>query len=334
MGWNTLVYGILTVAVIAVMFMFVHPFLLPIDKALELSLFGYRLSLSGIVTCLLTLMFIAPFLRAMVMKKNRSEEFRALWAESNRNRLPLLFTILVRFILAVAFVFSVVSHLAQFRPAIIIMFGVAVIVIIILSRKIKKRSILLERLFINNLRSRDINAQVHGEKRPLYEARLLDRDVHIADFLVPSLSLWTGRTLKQLDLGRKYGVHVSSILREGRRLNIPDGDSILFPHDKLQVIGSDSQLEQLHKALETEVVADDYAPENHEMKLRQLIIAAGSPFVGKTLQESGIRSHYSCMVVGLEEGKENLSPVSPQYRFQEGDIIWVVGEQKALNALV
>ena len=334
MGWNTLVYGILTVAVIAVMFMFVHPFLLPIDKALELSLFGYRLSLSGIITCLLTLMFIAPFLRAMVMKKNRSEEFRALWAESNRNRLPLLFTILVRFILAVAFVFSVVSHLAQFRPAIIIMFGVAVIVIIILSRKIKKRSILLERLFINNLRSRDINAQVHGEKRPLYEARLLDRDVHIADFLVPSLSLWTGRTLKQLDLGRKYGVHVSSILREGRRLNIPDGDSILFPHDKLQVIGSDSQLEQLHKALESEVVADDYAPENHEMKLRQLIIAAGSPFVGKTLQESGIRSHYSCMVVGLEEGKENLSPVSPQYRFQEGDIIWVVGEQKALNALV
>ena len=333
MGWNTLVYSILTVAVIAVMFMFVHPVILQIDNALEISLFGYRLSLAGIITCLLTLTFISPFLRAMVMKKNRSEEFRALWAESNRNRLPLLFTILVRFMLAVAFVFGVVSHLAHFRPAVIMLFGVAVIVAIILSRKIKHRSIFLERLFINNLRSRDINAQVRGEKRPLYEARLLDRDVHIADFLVPFLSLWTGRTLKQLDLGRKYGVHVSSILRQGRRLNIPDGDTIIFPQDKLQVIGSDSQLEQLHKALETDVIEDDYAPENHEMKLRQLIIAAGSPFVGKTLQESGIRSHYSCMVVGLEEGKENLSPVSPKYRFQQGDIIWVVGEQQALNAL-
>ena len=333
MAVNTLVYSILTVAVIAVIFMFVHPVILPIDSALKVSLFGYRLSLAGIITCLLTLTLIAPFLRAMVMKKNHSEEFRALWAESNRNRLPLLFTIIVRFMLAVAFVFGVVSHVAKFRPAVVIMFGVGIIVIIILSRKIKHRSILLERLFVNNLRSRDINAQVQGEKRPLYEARLLDRDVHIADFRVPSMSLWTGRTLKQLDLGRRYGVHVSSILREGRRLNIPDGETVLFPQDKLQVIGSDSQLEQLRKALEAEVMADDYAPERHEMKLRQLIIAASSPFVGKTLQESGIRSHYSCMVVGLEEGKENLSPVSPQYHFQKGDIIWVVGEQQALNAL-
>ena len=333
MGWNTLVYGILTMATIAVMFMFVHPLLLPIDSLLDVDFLSHRLSLAGIITGLLTLVFISPFLRAMVMKKNRSEEFRALWAESNRNRLPLLFTILARFMLAVGFVFGVVQHVAHFRPAVIIMVCIAVIVGIIFSRKIKKRSILLERLFINNLHSRDINAQLQGDRRPLYEDRLLDRDVHIADFRVPSLSLWPGHTLKQLDLGRKYGVHVSSILREGRRLNIPDGDSIIFPQDKLQVIGSDSQLEQLRKAIETEVMADDYAPESHEMKLRQLIIAADSPFVGKTLQESGIRSRYGCMVVGLEEGKENLSPVNTQYRFREGDIIWVVGEQKALNSL-
>ena len=335
MGWNTLVYGILSVATIAVMLMFVHPF---IQRVLpeHLSIFTYRLPLPNLITGILTLSFISPFLRAMVMKKNRSEEFRALWAESNRNRLPLLFTIIVRFMLAVTFVFSVVSHLAHFRPAIIIMFGVAIIVTIILSRKIKHRSILMERLFMNNLRSRDINAQVHGDKRPLFEARLLDRDVHIADFRVSTDSLWTGRTLKQLDLGRKYGVHVSSILRGTFRINIPDGDTVIFPQDKLQVIGSDAQLDQMRHAVETEVMAhdDDDDLESHEMKLRQLIIAADSPFVGKTLQESGIRSHYSCMVVGLEEGKENLSPVSPQYRFQQGDIIWVVGEHQAINALV
>ena len=40
------------------------------------------------------------------------------------------------------------------------------------------------------------------------------------------------------------------------------------------------------------------------------------------------------MVVGLEEGKENLSQVSPKRRFQEGDIIWVVGEEEALQALL
>ena len=70
------------------------------------------------------------------------------------------------------------------------------------------------------------------------------------------------------------------------------------------------------------------------MKLRQLIIGPESPFVGKTLQESGIRSTYNCMVVGLEEGKENLSAFPATRRFQEGDIIWVVGEEDSLKALL
>ena len=71
-----------------------------------------------------------------------------------------------------------------------------------------------------------------------------------------------------------------------------------------------------------------------EMKLRQLVIGVDSPFIGKTLIESGIRDIYSCMVVGLEEGKESLSAYRPNRKFQEGDIIWVVGERDALDALM
>ena len=192
----------------------------------------------------------------------------------------------------------------------------------------------MERLFINNLRSREIEAQVHGKKRPLYEGKLLDRDIHIAEFEVPSDSKWMGQTLKQLALGTKYGVHVSSIMRGGHRLNIPNGDYIIFPGDHLQVIGSDDQLSKLGNALKTEVLGEEENVEDREMKLRQLIISTDSPFIGKTLEESGIRSRYSCMVVGLEEGKENLSVISPKRKFEEGDIIWVVGEKESLRSLL
>jgi CPA2 family monovalent cation:H+ antiporter-2 len=142
-----------------------------------------------------------------------------------------------------------------------------------------------------------------------------------------------GHTLKELNLGSSYGVHISSILRGGQRLNIPDGSSIIFPYDRLQVIGSDDQLAKFSSALSNETLGEDAEIEKREMKLRQLILHSDSPFVGKTLQESGIRSRYSCMVVGLEEGKENLSPVHPNRRFQEGDIIWLVGEEESLQAL-
>ena len=321
---NTVVYSILAVACIAVMLMFFHPFIT--------KLLGERWYTNAI-TITATIVLIAPFLRAMVMKKNRSEEFRALWAESNRNRLPLLFTILVRFMIALAFVFSICRHLTNFGPAILVTIGLLMLAAIILSRTIKRRSIVLERLFINNLRSREIEAEVHGKKRPLYEGKLLDRDIHIAEFDIPQESTWAGKTLKQLNLGHKYGVHVSSILRGSQRLNIPDGDSLLYPMDRIQVIGSDQQLAAFGQALQQEVLREDDI-EHRETRLRQMIITESSPFIGKTLQESGIRSEYGCMVVGLEEGKENLSSISPTRTFKCNDIIWIVGEQDDINRLL
>ena len=328
MSINTVVYSILTSASIALMFTFVLPFMRRLLPGWELH--WYANAITGILTVIL----IAPFLRAMVMKKNKSEEFKALWHESNRNRVPLIFTILVRMVIAVAFIFYICNYLSRFTNALMISIGLVVVVAIIFSRWIKHRSITMERLFIQNLRSRDIEAQVHGKKRPLYEGRLLDRDIHIAEFTVPSDSMWMGQTLKQLNFGQKYGVHVSSILRGGRRVNIPDGDYIIFPGDVLQVIGSDTQFTAFRDKLESERFGEDQEMEKREMKLRQLVIGSGSPFIGKTLIESGIRDLYSCMVVGLEEGKESLSQYRPNRRFQEGDIIWVVGELEALDALM
>jgi len=328
MAINTIVYSILSSATIAVMFTFVLPFMRQLLPGWELH--WYANAITGVLTVIL----IAPFLRAMVMKKNRSEEFRALWDESNINRLPLLFTILVRGMVAVGFIFYICNYLSRFSSALMITIGVIAVLLMVFSRWTKNRSIRLERLFIMNLRSREIEAQVHGKKRPLYEGRLLDRDIHIADFSVPMNSQWMGQTLRQLDLGRKYGVHVSSILRANFRLNIPDGNYIIFPGDKLQVIGSDEQLSKLGQAISQEVVGEDPYLEHREMKLRQLIIGSDSQFVGKTLEESGIRDLYSCMVVGLEEGKENLSPFNPKRRFMEGDIIWVVGEEESIKALL
>ena len=325
---NTVVYSILTSAAIAVMFTFVLPFVRSLLPGWELHWYA-----NG-VTGVLTVLVIAPFLRAMVMKKNRSPEFRALWAESNRNRLPLLFTILVRAVIAISFIFYICNYLSRLTNALMITIGVIVILLIIFSRWVKHRSITLERLFVQNLRSRDIAAQVYGKKRPLYADRLLDRDIHIADFEVPSDSMWMGQSLKQLNLGKKYGVHISSILRSGWRINIPDGDYVLFPGDILQAIGSDEQFSAFREALDRERLGVDPDSEKRLMKLRQLVISGESPFVGKTLIESGIRDLYSCMVIGLEEGKQNLSAFPPNRKFKVGDIIWVVGEQESLDALI
>lgn len=324
---NTVAYSILTAAVIALMFTFVLPF--------TRSLFpGWKLHwYANAITGILTLVLIAPFLRAIIMKKNHSSEWKRLWVESSINRIPLLFTIVVRFVIALAFIFYICNYLTRFTDALMIIIGIAVVSLMIASRWTKKRSIKMERLFIHNLRSRDIMAQVNGEKKPLYEGHLLDRDIHISDFDVPEDSSWGGKTLKELHLRERFGVDMSSIMRGSQRLNIPNGDTVIFPGDKLQVIGNDDQLQKFATALSTDLIPEDLEIEKREMKLRQLIISGKSEFCGKSLLESGIRDKYNCMVVGLEEGQENLTKIAPTRTFEKGDILWIVGEESDLQKI-
>ena len=325
---NTVAYSILTAAVIALMFTFVLPF--------TRSLFpGWKLHwYANAITGILTLVLIAPFLRAIIMKKNHSNEWKRLWVESSINRIPLLFTIVVRFVIALAFIFYICNYLTRFTDALMIIIGIAIVSLMIASRWTKKRSIKMERLFIHNLRSRDIMAQVNGEKKPLYEGHLLDRDIHISDFDVPEDSSWGGKTLKELHLRERFGVDMSSIMRGSQRLNIPNGDTVIFPGDKLQVIGNDDQLQKFATTLNTDLIPEDLEIEKREMKLRQLIISGKSEFCGKSLLESGIRDKYNCMVVGLEEGQENLTKIAPTRTFKKGDILWIVGEESDLQKIM
>lgn len=325
---NTVAYSILTAAVIALMFTFVLPF--------TRSLFpGWKLHwYANAITGILTIVLIAPFLRAIIMKKNHSNEWKRLWVESSINRIPLLFTIVVRFVIALAFIFYICNYLTRFTDALMIIIGIAIVSLMIASRWTKKRSIKMERLFIHNLRSRDIMAQVNGEKKPLYEGHLLDRDIHISDFDVPEDSSWGGKTLKELHLRERFGVDMSSIMRGSQRLNIPNGDTVIFPGDKLQVIGNDDQLQKFATALSTDLIPEDLEIEKREMKLRQLIISGKSEFCGKSLLESGIRDKYNCMVVGLEEGQENLTKIAPTRTFEKGDILWIVGEESDLQKIM
>ena len=322
MAWNVVIYSILSVAVVAIMLSLFLPFMCRLLPGWELHWWA-----NGI-TGILTVAMISPFLRSMIMKKNHSEEFKALWTESRLNRLPLIFTVLVRVAIGAGFIFYICNYLSRFKNALIITIALVVILLMALSRRLKHRSIRLERLFVQNLRSRDIEAQVSGKRRPLFEGHLLDRDIHISEFIVPVDSLWAGKTLAQLKLGNRFGVHVSSILRGSHRINIPDGNMMLFVGDKLQAIGNDEQLNIMNAAMQAELLPEDADIEHREMKLQKLVITADSPLVGKTLKESNVRQRYNFMVVGVEEGQKNLTMINPNRRFEVGDIVWVVGEEK------
>ena len=158
---------------------------------------------------------------------------------------------------------------------------------------------------------------------------LVDRDIHLSTFAVPLGIDWGGRSLAELGLGRRYGVHVASIQRGPQRINIPSARTLILPGDQLQVIGSDKQLSAFGQALEakSEEAAAQQKPVE-EMMLRRIMLTFGSYIVGETIRESGIRDQFHCLIVAVEvEGNEGLLAPDPTQTLHIGDIIWVVGEE-------
>lgn len=318
------VYSIVSISIIALSFRFIIPFF-------KENLPGTWGSLLGAV---FTILCISPFLRAIMVKKNHSVEFMTLWEDNRVNRGPLVSTVVLRVVIAVLFVMFIIAGL--FKASIGLIIGVAVltVVLMVLSRQLKKQSILIERRFFQNLRSRDMRAEYMGEKKPAYAGRLLSRDLHLADFELPGESVWAGKTLIELNLSKKYGVHIASILRGKRRINIPGGSVRLFPQDKMQVIGTDEQLTVFGEQMSQGSSLDSSVYENHEMTLKQLIIDSDSAFLGKSLRESGIREQYHCLIAGVEREEEVLMTPDVNAPFKEGDVIWVVGEKEHVYQLV
>lgn len=313
---NTGVYLILSIAVVLIMEHGLYPILC---KVIPDSVVKY-------VACLLTLLLVSPFLRLLVVKKNNSAEFVQLWHSSRMNRLPLIFTVVFRFLLAMVVVSYVITYYINLSTGLLLLLAFLAIAAILASKKLKASTQEMEKTFNDNLRSREIQAEYTGMKQPKFAGRLLSRDLHLTEVQIPEDSKWGGQTLLALDLGKKYGIHISSIQRGSRRFNIPQGTDVIYPGDKLQVIGTDEQLKDFVTSMKGQVYKPDMNIEEHEMKLRQIVVTEDSYLCGKTLRESGIRNKYHCMVVGLEQGEEALRAPDVDTPLKDGDVIWLVGE--------
>ena len=318
-----LVYGVLCIAILVLSFTVAAPLL---QKVIP-SPWG------SIVTLLLTLLALTPFLRPLLLKHLFTHTFAELWNDRQFNRAPLLAIVIFRVATVVAFVVIAFNHYVHASVALLIGVVVLVLIFLLFSKQIRRRQIAFENIFIENLNTRERNAE---RARPEYAGELQSRDIHLAEVDIPVHSSWCGLTLGELAWGQKYDVQVASILRSGRHINVPGADQRIFPGDHLQLIGTDKTLKVFSSAL-----ADDgRAAENAvgegegEMSLRQIAVAADSPVVGKSLRELRTRQRYSCLIVGIDRGDDALLKPSADFVFEAGDIVWVVGEMANVRRLL
>ncbi|MDR1221639.1 MAG: cation:proton antiporter [Tannerella sp.] len=286
----------------------------------------------AVLSAAVTLALMAPFLRAMIMKKNRSPEFRELWNDGRFNRAVLASLTVLRIAIAILFVSVVLFPLFSIARALLILIALAVTAGIIFSRGLKRQSRRLEAHFLKNLDRK----QAYEEKKAAIPAAVANdmkaREIHIEEFEISPDSPIIGKTLSELRFKQKTGVSVITILRGSRKINIPGAGEYIYPHDRIVVSGCDEELQKLTLSIEDRKSAGNYEdPPSHHISLSRYGIEAGSPLAGKSVKELRLREKTETLLLAIERGNESIVNFSSDFIFRESDTLLLAGEQEKLD---
>ncbi|HVU23567.1 MAG TPA: cation:proton antiporter [Opitutus sp.] len=151
-------------------------------------------------------------------------------------------------------------------------------------------------------------------------------DLHIVDCVLPDLADAQGRTIAALDLRARFGCSVVGIERQGFMIPVPPPGEMLYPRDRVLLMGTTEQVREGRNFLATvsgAVAAADSIYE--EVQMEALQVAAGSRAAGRTLGELAPAQTFGVQVAGVNRaGAKILNPTASE-RLEPGDEVLALG---------
>lgn len=279
-----------------------------------------------IISLILTLILMAPFLWALSIRRLQRNAYSHLWLNKKYTRGPLIALEVLRIGLGTFFVAFLIFQFYDTFIATVIAMAIIITGIFVFSRKLQSFYDRLENRFLGNLNARQAQ---HAQPE------ILPWDTHLTELIVSPDSVLVGQTLVDLAVREKYGINIALIERGKRMIPTPSRDERLYPHDKVLIIGSDDQLATVKPLFEgqQDTVEEHDFPKN-EMTLQKVVINSQSPIYKQTIRDSGIREKSQGLVVGIErKGIRILNPDS-NLVFENEDIVWIVGNHKKIPELL
>jgi CPA2 family monovalent cation:H+ antiporter-2 len=275
------------------------------------------------IAALITLVAISPFLWALSLRRVAVEQVDALYKE-RKYRGPILMMIFFRIGLAIFYIGFLLNIF--FSPVIAFFALVASIVIyFFFPKKLHALYHRIESRFLKNLNNREL------KKVDRRHANLTPWDGHMSTFEIAPESTLAGKTLRELQVREDLGINIAFIKRGELTIQIPNKLERLFPGDEICVIGTDVQVEQFESYLKSKEIKGPVKSDNN-LVLKQIELS-NNEFIGVSVGQSKLRERTNGLLVGIERNGQRILNPESNIVLQKDDILWIVGNNKLMNAL-
>lgn len=286
-------------------------------------------SSKNLIATAFTLLVMAPFLFGMAVTLGGiNDPAVKLIKKNSANKLPVYALMLLRVFIATGFVIIVILNrfiLSWWLLLILILSTAFIILIFRLSFHKLSR---METLFLSNLNAKEAQLRKQAPVATSLKERMDIYNVHTASVLISQDFAFAGKTLREMPFRDSSGVNIVKIQRGTRSVIIPSGGEQILPGDRLLAVGTAEQLTEFKRIIsESELPAE---PKADNFVVEPLTISATSNLNGVTLRASNMRAS-GCMVVSVIRNGHIITNPHADFEINEGDIIWLAGEESSVN---
>jgi CPA2 family monovalent cation:H+ antiporter-2 len=136
-----------------------------------------------------------------------------------------------------------------------------------------------------------------------------DWDLHMIDCTLPDLADCQGRAISDLDLRARFGCSVVGIERQGFMIPLPPPESVLYPRDKVLLLGTKGQVTAGRDFLGGVSGNLDTDSLFEEVRMEAITVPEASPADGRTLGEISPARQHGVQIAGINRaGVRILNP--------------------------
>ena len=158
-----------------------------------------------------------------------------------------------------------------------------------------------------------------------------DWNLALTDCMLPDLADCRGRTLGELALRTRFGCTVAGVERQGVMVGNPTGAMILYPRDKVLLLGDPAQVaagkEFLQGASGAPVVSNF-----DEVRMESVEVPPGCGLHGQTLAELALGRAFGLQVAGINRGGQRILNPHAEEKLFTNDNVLVLGSPDQISA--
>ncbi len=152
-----------------------------------------------------------------------------------------------------------------------------------------------------------------------------DWNLHIIDYVLPDLADAQGKTIAELGLRANFGCSVVGIERQGFMIPLPAPDAVLYPRDRVLLMGTTEQVQAgkvfLAKVSGAAVLESVF----EDVQMQSLRVPEWSRAAGRTLGEIAPAQTFGVQIAGVNRSGTRILNPSAEELIQAGDEMLVLG---------